>query len=112
MKIKRKIFVALLLCAALLFPTNLSTVTAAKTNNEMYFDSSVVYLAKGEIHKPYLHYSFNETITWSSKDSKIATVDKNGIIKAKKVGKTTITAQVKGKKYNLTLYVVIDTPHD
>lgn len=48
----------------------------------------------------------NKTITWSSTDNTVATVDKTGKIKAKKVGKTTVTAQsANGKKASIVVTV-------
>ena len=37
-------------------------------------------------------------VKWSSKEKKIATVSKKGVVKGKRAGKTKITAKVKGKK--------------
>lgn len=44
-------------------------------------------------------------VKWSSKKKSIATVSSKGKVKAKKVGKTTITAKVKGKKYTCKITV-------
>jgi|GEM_PF-304697 len=43
--------------------------------------------------------------TWSSKNKKIATVSKKGLVKGKKKGKTTITAKVGKKTYKYTVTV-------
>ena len=40
----------------------------------------------------------DKTVTWSSSNTKVATVDKNGKITAKKIGTATITATINGKK--------------
>jgi uncharacterized protein YjdB len=42
-----------------------------------------------------------ETITWSSSNKAIATVNSKGVINAKKVGECTITANIKWEKSNL-----------
>lgn len=42
---------------------------------------------------------------WSSSKKKIATVSKKGLVKAKKAGKTTITAKIKKKKYRCRVTV-------
>ncbi len=52
----------------------------------------------------------NKNINWSSADKTIATVDQTGKIKAKKVGKTTITARsANGKKASITVTVSDET---
>ena len=47
----------------------------------------------------------NEKVKWSSSSKKIATVDKNGKVTAKKKGKATITAKIGKKKYTCKLTV-------
>ena len=42
-------------------------------------------------------YSTDKTVTWSTSDATIATVDNNGVVKAIKVGKVTITAKAGDK---------------
>ena len=41
----------------------------------------------------------NKKVTWKSSDTKVATVDKNGMISAKRAGKTVITATADGGKF-------------
>jgi uncharacterized repeat protein (TIGR02543 family) len=45
------------------------------------------------------------TVKWSSSKKSVATVSSNGTVKAKKKGKTVITAQYGGKKYKSTISV-------
>ena len=52
-----------------------------------------------------------KTVTHKSLNEKIATVDKNGKIEAKSVGKTTITTTYEGKTFN-TIITVIDPKLD
>ncbi len=47
----------------------------------------------------------NDKIKWASSDKKIATVDKKGIVKAKKEGKVKITGTYKNTKYTATVTV-------
>lgn len=49
-------------------------------------------------------------LKWSSSNKKVATVTSNGKVKAKKNGKTTITAQVKGTKVKTKCKIVVGTP--
>ena len=44
-------------------------------------------------------------VKWSSSNKKVATVSKKGVVKAKKAGKTTITAKYKGRKYTCKIAV-------
>jgi len=44
-------------------------------------------------------------VTWKSSNKKVATVSKKGKVKAKKTGKVTITAKVKGKKLKCKIIV-------
>lgn len=44
-------------------------------------------------------------VTWKSSNKKVATVSKSGKVTAKKIGKATIVAKVKGKKYKCKVYV-------
>ena len=47
-------------------------------------------------------------VRWSSSNARVASVDKKGLVKAKKVGKATITAQVGAQK--LTCVVTVKSP--
>ena len=47
-------------------------------------------------------------VTYTSSDTKIASIDKNGKVTSKKVGTVTITAKVNGKKYSCILNVKAD----
>lgn len=44
-------------------------------------------------------------VTWSSKNKKIAVVSKKGVVKAKKIGSTTVIAKYSGKKYKCKVTV-------
>ena len=47
----------------------------------------------------------SKKITWSSNKKQIASVNKKGVVLAKKVGKANITAKVSGKKYTCKVTV-------
>jgi uncharacterized protein YkwD len=48
----------------------------------------------------------SQKITWKSSNTKVATVSKNGLVKAKKKGTATITAKIGEKKYQCRITVV------
>lgn len=63
-----------------------------------------MYILKGE--KDYLDLKGTyEDVEWSSSNKKVATVSKWGVVKAIKVGKTTITAKVGDSKYTCKVFV-------
>ncbi len=79
-------------------PASISVVKndVTLTVNEKYTVYNVVTPADAE----------NKTLTWTSSDSAIAAVDKNGVITAKKIGKATVTATaVGGAKTSITVNV-------
>ncbi|MCM1179170.1 MAG: Ig-like domain-containing protein [Clostridium sp.] len=49
----------------------------------------------------------NEKINWSSSNKKIVSVNKQGVLKAKRCGKVKITARIKGKKTKTNLWVEV-----
>ena len=49
---------------------------------------------------------FTEEVTWKSSKKSVATVSKTGVVTAKKLGKTVITAVYDGKKYTCEVEVV------
>lgn len=51
-------------------------------------------------------------VTWSSSKKNVATVSNKGLVKAKKIGKTTITAKVSNKKYTCKVNVMRNKPVD
>lgn len=86
----------------------------AKVGNKKYTCEIVVQTPK--ISNSKLTLSVGETseleiigtdqkVTWKSANKKIASIDKNGKVTGKKVGKVKITATVLKKKYNCTVTV-------
>lgn len=72
--------------------------------NEPEMSSKKMYILKGE--KDYLDLKGTyEDVEWSSSNKKVATVSKWGVVKAIKVGKTTITAKVGDSKYTCKVFV-------
>ncbi len=47
----------------------------------------------------------SKSVKWSTSKKKTATVNKNGVVTGKKIGKCTITAKVSGKKYKCSVTV-------
>ena len=67
-------------------------------------------MARGESVKLQLKYN-SQTVKWSSSNKKIATVNKNGKVTAKSLGKCKITAKVGNKKYTCTINVKRRSPN-
>lgn len=67
-------------------------------------NKSKVELTEGKTVKLKL-INAKKTVKWSSKNKKVAVVDKKGKVTAKSAGKTTITAQMSGKKYKCSITV-------
>lgn len=49
-------------------------------------------------------------VVWTSSKKKIATVSKSGVVKAKKNGRVTITARIKGTKKKAVCKIIVGTP--
>lgn len=88
------------MAAALIMPTATTTAQAAKIK----LNKTKVYILKGESVKLKIKGT-KKKVTWKSSKKKVATVSKKGKVKAKKAGKATITAKVKGKKYKCKVIV-------
>ncbi len=73
-------------------------------------ESGTVYVGIGEtisLNANVLPETAETTLSWSSKSSKIATVDEDGVVEGIKTGSTTITVKSKnGKKDTVTVKVV------
>lgn len=68
------------------------------------FSKTSMYLAKG-VSTTLKISGTKQTAKWSSSDTSIVTVDKNGTVKAVKKGTTTVTAKVDGKKLKCKIKV-------
>ena len=100
MKKAGSFLIAGVLTVALAAPSLCTTAEAAKIK----LNKTKVYLLKGQTVKLKVTGT-KKKVTWKSSKKKVATVSKKGKVKAKKAGKTTITAKVKGKKYKCKIIV-------
>lgn len=116
---KKKIVATMLalVMAMLLMPANLLQVEAAKKPikaKSITLNRTNYTLKKGK--KVKLKASVlpsnatQKKVQWSSSKKKVATVNSKGVVKAKKNGKTTITAKVKGTKLKAKCKIVVGTP--
>lgn len=71
---------------------------------KVMLDKSQTILLKGQTEQLKLQGA-KKGVVWSSKKTSIATVSKNGKVKAKKAGTTTVTAKYKNKKYTCKIKV-------
>ena len=76
---------------------------AAKTPK---LSKSSAVVANGKTCKLSVKNTGGKKVTWKSSNKKVATVSKKGVVKARKAGKTTITAKVKGKTLKCKIKVV------
>ncbi len=96
--------------------TETAATGSAVTGDENTIDTSKASLSKTSINLMKgkkktltvngLDSTANVTVTWSSQDTAVATVTEAGVIKAVKVGKTTIEADVAGTKFSCAVNVV------
>ncbi len=73
-------------------------------------NKKTVYLTKGDTYELKISGTLAK-VKWSSSSKKIATVSKKGKVTAKRLGKATITAKVKGKKYKCKVIVERKAAH-
>ncbi len=79
-------------CDVTVKPVLVSGITLDKTSVELLEGGTVTLKATVEPSN-----ATDKTVTWSTLDASIATVDNNGVVKAIKVGKVTITAKAGDK---------------
>lgn len=99
-KVKRGIAVLLVFVLSIA----MSGVQSSYADQKVKLSRTKLTLKVGEKKTLKLYYAKN--VTWKSKDSKIATVSKKGVVTAKKKGTTKITATVKKKKYSCKVIVL------
>ena len=103
-KMKRILTIVLTLALLItMMPSNLTGVNA-KTVTKL--SSKKIVLQVGKTKKLKVkNKPVGVKVTWKSSKKKVATVSKKGKVKAKKAGKTTITAKVGKKKYKCRVIV-------
>lgn len=85
------------------------TCKVTVTNPAAKIKYTTVTMNTGHTIKNSVLYT-NQNVKWTSSNKKIATVTSKGTIKAKKIGKCTITAQVGKKKYKCKVNVIRRNP--
>ena len=98
-KLKR-LFTMTLLSAFMMFAFTFSAEAAGKiklnaSKATLATDQGILLELKG----------YSGAVKWSSSNKKVATVNKNGLVKAKKKGSTVITAKAGKKKYKCKITV-------
>lgn len=101
---KRKRLIATFLCVllAVVVVVPVQTEAAAKTST-LAFTKSVKKLTAGKTYR--FQVNKTGTVVWSVGNTKIASVSKNGTVKAKRYGKTRIYASCGGEKISVLLQV-------
>ena len=80
---------------------------AAQAKSKVKMSASKAKIYEGYTKKVTLKGAQAKKVKWKSSNRKIATVSKNGIIKAKKAGKCIITAKYQKKSYKCRVTVRI-----
>ena len=76
-----------------------------KIGYEVGFPKRIVHLVKGDVYRQVLCNTVESPISWKSSKKSVATVNANGVVKARKKGKTRITAITRNGKYSYTVKV-------
>lgn len=102
-RIVRLVVVVLALCAGMLFAVADGMATA-EAKQAVNLAKSQMRLVKGEKVRLSLRGAKGKAV-WKSTNTAIATVDKNGTVKAKKSGKAKIRVKYQKKTYQCTVWV-------
>jgi hypothetical protein len=89
-------------------PVQQTQVSASKTTLSLNKDSLTLYTAGQTKYQLEVVGETTAEITWKSSSPKTATVTEDGLVKAKKAGKATITATVNGQE--ITCAVTVKNP--
>ncbi len=104
MKKAMKVFSAIL-CAVLLITSGVPAVKTVSAAETVRLSNASFTMTPGESVSTHLAYAQPSKISWSSSDSKIASVDKDGTISAVSAGTATISAKYNGKSYECKVTV-------
>ena len=100
----RKRVIAMTICMALLFGVIGSSDATVSAASKVKLNKTSVTLVAGASTKLKVTGT-KKKVKWSTSKASVAKVSSSGKVKAVKVGKATITAKVKGKKYRCKVTV-------
>lgn len=112
-KLKKVVVMLLLICIT---SSQCLVAEAAKKSESKYtvtVNKSVYTMKKGktvQLKAKLSKSAKKKKIVWTSSNKKVATVSSKGKVTAKKNGKATITAKIKGTKVKSTCKIVVGTP--
>lgn len=92
--------------------SGISEKVTVKQMRTLYFDNSSLDLLDGSEKTISITNNTGQSITWSSSDNSVATVDNNGKVKAISKGTATITAKTADGKYSCTCSVTVKNIED
>lgn len=101
--------IAIILLSLLIF----SPRSMAETTQEITLNHKTFTMKKGKkltLKATTLNKKYKKKIVWSSKQKKVATVSKKGVVKAVKKGRATIIAKIKGTSYQAKCKIIVGTP--
>lgn len=112
-KIFKKVLIFALMLSFVLGQFTPVQAAAKKTEYTLTLDKPEYTMKKGKSVK--LKAALNQAakkkgVEWKSSNPKVASVSKNGKVTAKKNGKATITARIKGTKVNAKSRITVGTP--
>lgn len=92
-------------------PEGTSVPTLGTSTEDELDDTQIILKTNKKIKLVVHHISSTEKVTWKSTNKSVAAITKNGVVKAKKAGKTKIIATLSnGKKLSCTVIVQPVTP--
>lgn len=92
--------------------SGISEKVKVKQMRTLYFDNSSLDLLDGSEKTISITNNTGQSITWSSSDNSVATVDNSGKVKAISKGTATITAKTADGKYSCTCSVAVKNIED
>ena len=108
MKIFKKVLLSILIITTILTFSQITTLKLPTTSivqaSSISINKKKYTLVTGSTFKLKINGT-SRKVKWSSNNKKIATVNSNGKVTAKKKGTCTITAKVNGKKYSCKITV-------